>query len=277
VPGEWVIRKVRDDGFDGTPLEDVLARHGVNRMAVAGLLSEMCVSATIRGAIARGLQVVLVRDAHATYNLEDIPAAIVSRVAEHALGDEVELVETASMRFAPPDRDHSGAAPLITARDAEEADLPALVAIKGEGSEAQHRDRFREAQCGSFRYLVLLRGQEVIGFALLVSRRPASWSDANDTQHLPQMVDLQVAEAQRGQGYGSTFVRAIEREAARAGYHQLYVAVEPADNPRAYALYQRLGYQQLQPAPYLKAWEFTDSGGERHRGEDWIVDMVKPL
>jgi GNAT superfamily N-acetyltransferase len=167
--------------------------------------------------------------------------------------------------------------PLITVRDAEEADLPVLIAIKGGDSEALHRDRLRDAQGSGFRYLVLVRGQEVVGFACLVSRRPASWSDANDTQYLPQMVDLQVAESQRGQGYGSAFVRAIEREAAQAGYHQLYVAVEPANNPRAYALYQRLGYQQLQPEPYLKTWEHTDSGGNTHRGEDWIVDMVKPL
>jgi nicotinamidase-related amidase len=103
VPGEPVIRKTRDDGFEGTQLADLLARHGVTRIAAAGLLSEMCVSATIRGAISRGLQVVLVRDAHATYDLEDIPAAIVSRVAAHALGDEVEIVETTSVAFAPPE------------------------------------------------------------------------------------------------------------------------------------------------------------------------------
>jgi hypothetical protein len=46
-----------------------------------------------------GFQVVLVRDAHATYNLDDIPAAIVSRVAEHALGDEVELTDATSVTF----------------------------------------------------------------------------------------------------------------------------------------------------------------------------------
>lgn len=102
LPGERVLRKTRDDGFDGTPLERLLANHGVVRLAIAGLLSEMCVSATVRGALARGLQVVLVRDAHATHNLDDIPATIVSRVAEHALGDEVELVETASVTFVPP-------------------------------------------------------------------------------------------------------------------------------------------------------------------------------
>jgi len=101
-PCELLIRKARDDGFDRTPLEDVLARNGVARIAVAGLLSEMCVSATVRGALARGLQVVLVRDAHATHDLEEIPAAIVSRVAEHALGDEVEIGETTAVTFAPP-------------------------------------------------------------------------------------------------------------------------------------------------------------------------------
>src|SRR5215207_534021 len=41
-PGELVLRKTRDDGFDGTGLADVLARTGVTRIAVAGLLSEMC-------------------------------------------------------------------------------------------------------------------------------------------------------------------------------------------------------------------------------------------
>jgi hypothetical protein len=81
--------------------------------------------------------------------------------------------------------------------------------------------------------------QAVIGFACLVLHRPASWSDANDTQHLPQIVDLQVQEAQRGQGYGSAFVRAIERLAATAGYAHLYLSVDPLANPRAYALYHR--------------------------------------
>jgi streptothricin hydrolase len=97
--GELVLRKSRDDGFDGTELEDVLARKRVTCIAVAGLLSEMCVSATVRAALARKFHIVLVRDAHATYNLDDIPAAIVARVAEHALGDEVELIDAASVTF----------------------------------------------------------------------------------------------------------------------------------------------------------------------------------
>ena len=64
----------------------------MRRVAVCGVLSEMCVSATARGALARGLGVVLPHDGHSTYDLDDIPAATVARVAEHALGDEPDLV-----------------------------------------------------------------------------------------------------------------------------------------------------------------------------------------
>jgi GNAT superfamily N-acetyltransferase len=165
----------------------------------------------------------------------------------------------------------------MAVRDATLADIPALTAIKGAGSEALHRDRLDDAQRSDIRYLVLEVNQAVIGFACLVLRRPASWSDADDSRYLPQIVDLQVQEAQRGQGYGSAFVRALEGIAADAGYAHLYLSVDPLTNPRAYALYQRLGYQQIQAVPYRKTWGFTDSEGQVHRGEDWLVDMVKHL
>ncbi|TDC75819.1 isochorismatase family protein [Streptomyces hainanensis] len=101
-PAEPVVRKTEDDGFAGTPLGALLDGHGVRRVAVCGVLSEMCVSATARTALARGLGVVLPHDTHGTYPLDEIPADVVARVAEHALGDEVELVaEAAAVTFAP--------------------------------------------------------------------------------------------------------------------------------------------------------------------------------
>jgi nicotinamidase-related amidase len=91
LSGGSVVRKATDDGFADTPLGELLGRR-VRRVAVCGVLSEMCVSATARSALARGLGVVLPRDGHGTYDLDDIPAAVVARVAEHALGDQPELV-----------------------------------------------------------------------------------------------------------------------------------------------------------------------------------------
>jgi streptothricin hydrolase len=100
--GEPLLRKRGDDGFEGTHLEALLRQAGVRRLAVAGLLSEMCVSATIRAAFARGFEVLLVRGAHATYDLQEIPADVVSRVAEHALGDQLELADASAVAFIPP-------------------------------------------------------------------------------------------------------------------------------------------------------------------------------
>ena len=99
---EPVIRKAHDDGFCGTSLAGALLGHQVRRLAVAGVMSEMCVSATARSALEKGFGVVLPHDAHATYDIpaapgfgQAVPAAIVARVAEWALGDQIELVRRA--------------------------------------------------------------------------------------------------------------------------------------------------------------------------------------
>ncbi|WP_229909404.1 isochorismatase family protein [Streptomyces flavofungini] len=97
--GELLFRKTVDDGFEETELEDVLREEGVTALTVCGVMSEMCVSATARTALDLEFRLVLAHDAHGTYDIpaapgisDAIPAATVSRVAEWALGDEVEIV-----------------------------------------------------------------------------------------------------------------------------------------------------------------------------------------
>ncbi|GGW24386.1 isochorismatase family protein [Streptomyces xantholiticus] len=111
-PTEVVIRKSDDDGFVRTPLGSLLTDAGVEALAVCGLMSEMCVQATARTALARGYRVVLPHDAHATHNIpaapgisDAVPAAVVSRVAEWGLGSDVEITaRAADVHFAalPP-------------------------------------------------------------------------------------------------------------------------------------------------------------------------------
>ena len=165
----------------------------------------------------------------------------------------------------------------ISVRAAQEADVAALAGIKAPGTEALHRDRLKDAREPGFQYLVLQVDQTVIGFACLVFQRPAHWPDADDKQRLPQIVDLMIHESYRGLGFGSIFMREIERIAAAAGYQELYLSVEPRNNPLALALYQRLGYRQLQTETYHSTWEFKDTHGKLRSDELWLVDMVKSL
>lgn len=104
---EFVVRKSTDDGFRETELTSILTTHRIQRLAVCGVVSEMCVSATARSALARGYHVVLPHDAHATYDIpavtglaERVPHTMVSRVAEWALGDEIDVIaRAADIRF----------------------------------------------------------------------------------------------------------------------------------------------------------------------------------
>ncbi|MFG2407939.1 isochorismatase family protein [Streptomyces brevispora] len=109
-PAEVVIRKTRDDGFAGTSLGDLLTGAGVESLAVCGVMSEMCVQATARTAVALGYRVVLPHDAHATQDIPAapgvsaaVPAAVVSRVAAWAISGDAEVtVAAADVSFAAP-------------------------------------------------------------------------------------------------------------------------------------------------------------------------------
>lgn len=161
----------------------------------------------------------------------------------------------------------------LLVRDVGEGDLAGLTQLKK--PRAIHVDRLQDSQSGSFRYLVLEYSGQVVGFACLVFTRPSRWSDAHRTDRLPQIVDLQIAPAARGRGCGSYFIRSLEQLANLSGCRRLFLAVDPDRNPRAHALYQRLGYRPMQADPQLEHWEFVDSDGTLHQGDNSTVDMVK--
>jgi len=48
---------------DGTPLEDLLREKGVRRLVVGGLATDYCVRASVLGALERGFEVLVLRDA----------------------------------------------------------------------------------------------------------------------------------------------------------------------------------------------------------------------
>jgi nicotinamidase-related amidase len=89
--GEPVIEKTEPNGFLGTSLEERLRADGVDELVVAGMMSSMCVDATVRSAAERGFTVTVVHDACAAPDLEfsgaTIPGASVHGAFMAALGD----------------------------------------------------------------------------------------------------------------------------------------------------------------------------------------------
>jgi nicotinamidase-related amidase len=76
--GETVIEKNFPNSFRNTPLQAELDKRGIKNLVVAGMMTHMCVDATVRHAADLGYKVTLIGDACATraqsYGGETVPA-----------------------------------------------------------------------------------------------------------------------------------------------------------------------------------------------------------
>ena len=64
--GEMRIHKGFNSSFERTTLEDVLAKLGATHIVLAGAATNWCIRATAYGALERGYDLTLVKDAHTT-------------------------------------------------------------------------------------------------------------------------------------------------------------------------------------------------------------------
>ena len=70
VEGEPLIHKHFNSAFEQTVLEDHLARLDVSHIVLAGAATNWCIRATAYGALDRGYDLTLVKDAHTTDTIE---------------------------------------------------------------------------------------------------------------------------------------------------------------------------------------------------------------
>jgi nicotinamidase-related amidase len=68
--GEPIIHKKFNSSFEKTSLEDELAKLGATHIALAGAQTNWCIRATAYGAIDRGYDLTLIKDAHTTSTME---------------------------------------------------------------------------------------------------------------------------------------------------------------------------------------------------------------
>src|SRR5579862_9465002 len=89
--GEPVIRKEAPNAFLGTEVERELRERGVDELVVCGMMTSMCVDATVRAASDLGFRVTVVHDACAApalrFGEQQVPAPAVHAAFVAALAD----------------------------------------------------------------------------------------------------------------------------------------------------------------------------------------------
>jgi nicotinamidase-related amidase len=98
--GELVLEKTSPNSFVETALEEELRRRDTTGLVVAGMMSSMCVDATVRAAADLGFSPTVVHDACAAPNLEfnglEVPGAAVHAAFMAALADGYAEVTSAT-------------------------------------------------------------------------------------------------------------------------------------------------------------------------------------
>ena len=106
---EPIVEKNYGDSFEDTNLESVLSGLAVGRLVVVGAQTDACVRSTLHGALARGYDAILVKDAHTTEDLSEWGAPPPDQVIAHtnmywtyqtAPGRTAGTVETKDVDFA---------------------------------------------------------------------------------------------------------------------------------------------------------------------------------
>ncbi|MFB0514052.1 MAG: cysteine hydrolase family protein [Candidatus Bathyarchaeia archaeon] len=80
VEGDVVVQKQTPDAFHETNLHHELESRGIKKLIIAGLQTEYCIDTTCRRAFILGYDVILVRDAHSTW---DSPLLTAQQIVGH--------------------------------------------------------------------------------------------------------------------------------------------------------------------------------------------------
>jgi nicotinamidase-related amidase len=86
-PGDSIVEKRTPDSFHETTLSTELAAVEATRLIIVGAQSEFCVDTTCRRAFSLGFEVILVSDAHSTWNNASLTAAQIIQHTNQTLAE----------------------------------------------------------------------------------------------------------------------------------------------------------------------------------------------
>ena len=133
-----------------------------------------------------------------------------------------------------------------------------------------------EQEQGIHSLFIAAAGGLIYGWSFIRWLGPRDPKAAELFPDAPEIYRLEVLEQHRSGGIGQRIIEALEDEARARSYPAISLGVDH-ENPRAYALYQRLGYQVTTLDAYYDEYDYPLPDGEVGRAKDLCRYLVKPL
>ena len=111
----------------------------------------------------------------------------------------------------------------------------------------------------------------VLGYVII------KWRGDARHEGYPILEDLIVRTELFGRGIGTRLLVRAEMLSAQRSCTWIGLNVQPANNPRARSLYERLGYCDSGEPPHYDVYSRLDEYGERQLYEDCCIHLVKAL
>jgi len=149
-------------------------------------------------------------------------------------------------------------------RLANKRDLDRLCVIRN------NRDLFigylQQCEKGEAFLVIAEQNKNILGFGVLKLKGNL----------FPKLSDLYVNENYRGNGVGSDLIKYREKIARDLGYSDIFVSVDPIENPKMIKLITKHGYEAISE-PYLKSAIFYNQNGTTYEKTYTRIDLKRLL
>lgn len=160
-------------------------------------------------------------------------------------------------------------------RDCTIEDVDRLEEWQPTGRNRGHAARFARHAAGTSTFLIAWSTDGPLGSCEVLWNGPKEPA-VHAVFDCPEITGLQVwPPHHQGQGVGTALIAEAERRSRNLGISRIGLGVAK-DNPRATALYLRLGYA-FTGCDYVDHWHYQDDTGIRHDEADPCAWLVKPL
>lgn len=164
----------------------------------------------------------------------------------------------------------------LEVRQAVESDLERLNRDVKPSFGRTFAQELAEQAAGLQSIVIALKDEDCIGWGFIHWPGPRDAENRKRFPDAPELFRLEVEASHRARGIGTQVIKDMEALVKARGFRQVSLGVGH-ENPRAYKLYKRLGYEDTEITEYYDEYQYPLPDGGVATAKDLCRYLVKVL